>query len=193
MKHRSSQILFAHWEEKRGRKALPERSAIDPGAIRTGLGDIFILAFNRSRGHPFRLAGTRVCALVGAELKDRPFMALWQEAQRAELLRLIDLIADESIGIVAGASGKTADGSSIDLELLLLPLQHWGRTHTRLIGSLAPLSVPYWFGTQPIGPLAIGDYRYVGMRIVAAPPTLALPLGEARVRRGLVVYDGGQR
>jgi hypothetical protein len=194
MKHRSSQILFAHWHEKRGRKALPERSAIDPGAIRAGLGDIFILAFSRLRGHPVRLAGTRVNALVGGELKERAFVSLWQEAQQRELLRLVDLIANESIGIVAGAAGSTGDGESIELELLLLPLQHWGRTHARVIGAMAPLSVPAWFGTKPIGPLTLGDYRYVGMRAVEpAPPVSALLRHDAKVRRGLVVYDGGQR
>jgi hypothetical protein len=193
MKHRSSQTLFAHWAEMRGKKAAPERSDIDPGAIRTGLGDVFILSFNRLRGHPFRLAGTRVCAIVGKELKDQSFAALWLTSQEQEILRLIELIANESVGIVAGVSGQNPDGQPIDIEMTLLPLQHWGRTHARLIGALAPLNIPYWFGTQPIGALTLGDYRYVGMRALPPASALTLPRGDARVRRGLVVYDGGQR
>jgi hypothetical protein len=194
MKHRSSQLLFAHWHERRAGAALPERSAIDPGAIRAGLGDIFIIMFSRLHGHPVRLAGTRVSALAGGALKERAFVSLWAEAQQREVLRLFDLIANESIGVVAGASARAADGEALELELLLLPLRHWGRTHARVIGALAPLAVPEWFGTKPIGPLRLGDYRYVGMRAAdPAPVAAALLRREAKVRHGLVVYDGGQR
>jgi hypothetical protein len=193
MKHRSNQLLFAQWHEKRGKKPVPERSAIDPGAVRAGLGDIFILDFNRLRGHPVRLAGTRVSAIAGGPLKERSFLSLWQPPQQHELVRLMDLLANESIGVVAGATGGTEDGSSIELELLLLPLLHWGRTHARVIGAMAPLSVPAWFGSRAIGPLRLGDYRYVGMRATEPTPALLMPRHDARARRGFVVYDGGQR
>jgi hypothetical protein len=194
MKHRSSQILYAHWHDARGRRDAPERSSIDPAALRAGLGDIFILAFSRLHGHPVRLAGTRVNALVGGALKERAFVSLWQERQQREMLRLVDLIADESIGIVAGAAARADDGAAIELELLLLPLQHWGRSHARVIGAVAPLRVPEWFGTKPVGPLQLGDYRYVGLRTAAEarPAVFALPRADARMRHGLVVYDGGQ-
>ncbi|HET9904581.1 MAG TPA: PAS domain-containing protein [Xanthobacteraceae bacterium] len=194
MKHRSSRILFEHWHERRGSRALPERSAIDPGAIRAGLGDIFILAFNRREGHPFRLAGTRVSALAGGDLKDRSFVSLWEPAQQAEIVRVADLIADESIGIVAGVAARAEEDLVLDLELLLLPLRHWGRTHVRLIGALAPLSLPDWFGTRSVGPLVLGDYRYVGLRAADRfPVASALLRRDAKVRRGLIVYDGGRR
>lgn len=192
MKHPSNQRLFAHWNEKRGRNALPERTAIDPAAIKAGLGDTFILAFDRARGHPLRLAGTRVCALVDGTLKGRSFMSLWRQDQQGELMRLVDVIADENIGIVAGVSGGTSDGATFDLELLLLPLRHWGRTHGRLIGAIAPLSVPSWFGTRPIAPLALGDYRYVGLRDVDPAGAGPLMRKAGRPRRGFVVYDGGK-
>src|SRR3979411_214660 len=47
----------------------PERGDIEPGAIRNVLGDSFIIAYDPEADHPFRLAGTRVCALFGRELK----------------------------------------------------------------------------------------------------------------------------
>ena len=73
MKHAASRELYAYWEEKRGTRPAPERAEIEPGAIRGVLSDAFILAIDRSAGHPIRLAGTRVCALFDREIKGRSF------------------------------------------------------------------------------------------------------------------------
>ena len=53
------------------------------------LSDAFILALDAARGHPFRLAGTRVCALFGRELKGEPFLGLWAAASRTIIADLI--------------------------------------------------------------------------------------------------------
>ena len=52
MKHAASRELYAYWEEKRGTRPAPERAEIEPGAIRGILSDAFILALDRSAGHP---------------------------------------------------------------------------------------------------------------------------------------------
>ena len=69
MKNASSQELYAYWEKQRGTRSAPARTDIEPGAIRHILSDAFILALDGDAGHPFRLAGTRLCALFGRELK----------------------------------------------------------------------------------------------------------------------------
>ena len=71
MKHASSRELHAYWEQKRGTRAAPERADIDPAAVRGVLSDAFIIALDRGGGHPFRLAGTRVCALFDRGNKGR--------------------------------------------------------------------------------------------------------------------------
>ena len=63
MKHPSSREFFAYWDEKRGGARAPDRSEIEPSAVRELLGDIFVLSYDAASGHPFRVAGTRVCAL----------------------------------------------------------------------------------------------------------------------------------
>jgi hypothetical protein len=73
MKHSSIRELFDYWNERRGRRAAPERGDIEPGDIRGVLADTFILAFDAPASHPFRIAGTRVCALFGRELKGEAF------------------------------------------------------------------------------------------------------------------------
>ena len=104
---------------------------------------MFILEFDRHAGHPFRLAGTRVCALFGRELKNEPFLeSVGRGNARAALAQLLDAVADEATGVVAAANGRTAEGWAQDLELMLLPLAHRGDTHARMIGALAPLDRP---------------------------------------------------
>jgi len=47
--------------------APPTRSEIEPGAVRELLGDIFVLSYDAAAGYPFRVAGTRICALLGRD------------------------------------------------------------------------------------------------------------------------------
>jgi hypothetical protein len=194
MKHRSCQILFEHWCDRRGGRRLPERSEIDPASIRQALGDTFILSFNTLANHPFRLAGTRVCALFGRELKDHGFITLWTGAARAQAETLVRAAADDSVAVLSGAIGHNVGGLKVELELLLLPLRHCGQTHLRMIGVLAPLVAPYWVGASPVTALALGEPRFLGHIEERTAPSIApaAPASPARRRHGLTVYDGGQ-
>jgi hypothetical protein len=188
MKHAASRELYAYWEEQRGPRPAPERAEIEPGAIRQALSDTFILEFSDAAArHAFRLAGTRVCALFGRELKGESFVELWDSASRRPIRDLLTILADECVGTVAGVAARSTAGDSIDLELLLLPLGTRRPSLARTIGVLAPLAVPSWLGTTPIGALTLGSRRHVG----GAPKTRFLPRFMAP-RRGLVVHRGGR-
>ena len=195
MKHSSTRELFDYWNVQRGQRAAPERSDIDPAAIRGALADTFILSFDERSGHPFRIAGTRVCALFARELKGQSFLALWSRDGLEAIRNLATIVAHESIGVVASAAGRAAeDNSQLDLELLLLPLRNFGRTDSRLLGALAPTEAPRWLGARPLRGLTLGSLRYVGPGLTSsapsAPPQPVTPIA-GRVRHGLVVYDGG--
>ncbi len=189
MKHAASRELYAYWEERRGSRPAPERAEIEPGAIRGVLSDAFILALDGSAGHPIRLAGTRMCALFGRELKSESFLNLWGAGSRPVVASLLSILSDECTGTVAGVTAQNASGDPIDLELLLLPLGTRRPIFARTIGVLAPLNVPPWLGASPIGPLALGGRRHVG----ATQEKRLLPrFMTPRGRRGLVVYEGGK-
>jgi hypothetical protein len=193
MKHTSTRELYAYWDKRRGARRAPERNEIEPGEIRRILGDTFILSCNALAGHPFRLAGTRVCALFGGEIKGEPFLGLWRAADRNAVAETIAAVTAEATGVVASAVGDNEYGDEVVLELLLLPLAQRGRTDQRLIGVLAPLTVPYWIGVRPIGPLALGPRRHVGPAIDAARTPSLVPGSEGiQVKNGLLVYDGGR-
>ncbi len=193
MKHPASRVLFDYWNDRRGSRPMPERGEIEPGAIRHVLADTFILAFEPQAGHAFRIAGTRVCAIFGRELKSERFVDLWKPESHQLMRDLLTVVTHESIGAVAGARGCNSEGVALDFELVLLPLSHRGRTGARVLGALAPAERPAWFGTSAIGRLSLGTLRYLGPEVarIEAPPILPI-MPRGRIRHGLVVYDGGQ-
>src|SRR5262245_29761599 len=137
MKHKASQDLYAYWNELRGIRQAPERSEVDPAAIRGALGDTVMLAREPGRRATFRLAGTRVCALFGRELKGETSQPLFEPGSRHEIDALLAHAGDEAVGFVAGGTAQVDDGQAVNVELMLLPLFHRGSTDGRLIGTLA--------------------------------------------------------
>jgi len=189
MKHAASRELYAYWDERRGKRPAPERGEIEPGAIRQVLSDAFILALDGGAGHPFRLAGTRVCALFGRELKGESFIGLWAAASQPAIRDLVAILNDERVGTVAGVTAQSDAGEPIELELLLLPLAANRPSLARSIGVLAPLHIPQWLGSRPIGALTLGGRRHIGAEVQAR---LLPRFMVSRGRRSLVVYQGGR-
>ena len=188
MKHAASRELYAYWEKRRGKRSAPERTEIEPGAIRQALSDAFILALDGGAGHPFRLAGTRVCALFGRELKGEPFIGLWAAASQPTIADLLAILDHERVGTVAAVTAQGGNGEPIELELLLLPLSATRPNLARTIGILAPLKIPQWLGSSPLGALTLGGRRHIG----ASVETRILPRFMAPRRRHLVVHEGGR-
>ena len=118
----SARELYDYWSARRGLRAAPERSDIEPGAIRRALADTFIVAYDRGNGHAFRIAGARLCAAFGRELRGAALIDLWDQEGKARMHELLGVVARECIGVVAGARGRSAEGTVLDFELLLLPL-----------------------------------------------------------------------
>jgi len=192
VKHVSTRLIFEHWNRQRCGRSAPTRSEIDPAVIRHALGDTFMLAADFIEGIRFRLAGTRVCALFGREVKGELFDAFWSEASRAEVADIARAAVNEAIGAVAGVTGRTEKGFETDLELLLLPISHHGRTRVRALGSLAPLEAPYWLGEEPVVQLELQTLRHVG----AAQTDIGVPRFRSgagqRMQHGFLVYSGGR-
>ncbi len=193
MKHASSRQLFAYWGLRRGARRAPERSEIEPGGIGSALGDTFVLALDPTGHCAFRLAGSRVCALFGRELRDEAFTAVWRPEDRSTVSGLLAAVAEESLATVAGAMARTAEGFEAKLECLLLPLRHGGRTHQRMIGVLAPLVPPVWLGGSRIDVLSLTSVRQLDLHKEArATPDLVTAVRLDRPRPALVVYNGGR-
>jgi hypothetical protein len=185
MKHPSVRELFRYWDDLRRSRPAPERGDIEPVAIRSVLADAFILSFEPHSGHPFRVAGTRVCAMFGREMKGESFLSLFSENGRSDMRNLIGVVARESIGVVASVC--ECNGAQPALELLILPLAYDGRTDARLLGVLVPCELPPWLGRRALAALDLATHRYLGNTLSLRVPVEGAP----RTRHGFVVYEGG--
>ena len=138
MKHPSSREFFAYWDAQRGDARAPDRSEIEPGAVRELLGDIFVLSYDNDAGYPFRVAGTRVCALLGRDLKDMSFSALFapdeppRDRGHHHLRRRGNAARDRRHHRDVGRR------PTAHLELLLLPFNNRAHAPLSLTGLLAP-------------------------------------------------------
>src|ERR1700754_4966152 len=107
MKHSASREFFAYWESKRGDARAPDRSDFDPNAVRELLADSFVLSCDARAGYPFRVAGTRVCALFGRDVKEASFPSLFTAEARREITEIVAAVADEMLPAIAGLSATT--------------------------------------------------------------------------------------
>ena len=193
MKHPSNRDLFAYWNQQRGTRLAPERADIEPTAIRHVLGDSFVLAANPMAQHPLRLAGTRLCALFGRELKNESFLKLWGAPSQTAVRELLNVVTEEKVGVVAGVTAAVAEDTvlAVSMELMLLPLAFHSPADARVLGALAPMAAPYWLGAKSVGALTLGSFRHIGAAVdTMAPPRLVA--ADGRLRRGLTVYQGGR-
>lgn len=184
MKHASNRAFFAYWDDKRGLAAAPDRSEIEPGEVRELLGDIFVLAYEAAADYPFRVAGTRLSALLGRDLKGVGFVALFAPGSRREIADVLGIVAEETLAVVAGVTAVAAGGAKVPLELLLLPFHARAHTPLSLTGLLAP------FGE--IGPETIADFELTSWRTIGQQPRRFPPraLRKDSLLRGFTIYEG---
>src|ERR1044072_9428988 len=182
MKHPSSRAFFDYWDAQRGDARAPDRSEIEPGAVRELLGDIFVLSYDNDAGYPFRVAGTRVSALLGRDLRYTSLVALFATDSRPEIEEIFTYVAEEMLAAIAGITATSADGTTAHLELLLLPFNNRAHAPISLTGSLAPFQ-------NNLG--TIRDFKVTSWRYLHRPQKLVpRALRKLAIARGFMVYEG---
>jgi len=155
----ASQELYSYWNLLRGARSAPERSQIDPGAIRGVLADTFILEVDARNRYPMRIAGARTNALFLRELRGGRFLDLWQEPDQGEIAAMLSVVAGEAVAVVAGALAAPEGLRPLELEVMLLPLRHRGDTHSRVLGACSPTFLPSWIGLTAAAPMRLLSLR----------------------------------
>ncbi|CCE01925.1 PAS domain-containing protein [Bradyrhizobium sp. STM 3809] len=183
MKHPSNRELFAYWNDRRGHAKAPERSEFEPSAVRELLGDIFVLSCDADAEFPFRMAGTRLCALLGGDVKDKSFPAHFSQPSRREIAEIATVVAEETLPAIAGVTAAAPDRSTAHFELLLLPFATRAHEPISLTGLLAPFETPQ----GALGPLEIVSWRYIHPPV---EPIVPRALRKLALARGLMVYEG---
>lgn len=210
MKQEGSIALFRYWNGLRDGRPAPRRTEVEPADIKGLLADTFILERDTRGEAVFRLAGTRLCATYGRELKGFSFPSLWQDRDRRLIARLSDGVFQLRQVLVATYEGLSQAGRTNAFELLLLPLDG-GREHPRALGIVSAAARPFWLGADPVIESRAETVRVVdpdrepvflkNRPAVEAPPLspghLAgeeehiFPPGARRIRH-LFVLDGGR-
>lgn len=183
MKHPTTRAFFSVWDQSRGQDRAPYRSALQPGAMRELLGDVFVLGCDSGKSYPIRVAGTRFCSLFGADQKDTSFPALFAPSARPELIQILSVVSEELQGAVVGINAADNQGGFTALEMILLPFRSRAHAPLSLTGALVPVTA----AKPALRDLALTSWRYLEP---APEPLRQRALRKIALARGLIVYEG---
>lgn len=187
MKHPSTRELYTYWDKQRDGAPAPDRSALEPGPIRHLIGDTFVIGCDQATRFPLRVAGTRVCALAGRDLKGQDFLSLFAQASRRQIEDFVSIATEESLATVAGLTAFTDTLSPVYLELLLLPFAASVLAPPSVMGSLVPLTVPAELEHSSLHDFSLTTWRHAGH----PPRTLAQrAVRRLALAKGFMAYEG---
>jgi hypothetical protein len=200
MRQKTSQSLYAYWNEVRRGRIAPQRLEIQPGHIAEHLPDAFILERCDAHAFRFRLAGTRMCTRFGFELRGLNFLDRWSDGDRAMLEHHLSSVTDTGSVAVFTVEAEYSSGRRASFEILVLPLVHTGQAIDRLLCSMSPLEEPTGAREERIASVRLlaaeriwPDGRPHAIAERQAP--LAPEVRKARIvrqdRRQFRVYEGG--
>lgn len=177
MRNAGTVELFRYWNHIRDGKPAPKRTQIEPIDIRTHLADTFILEQGLRREVTFRLAGTRVCAIYGRELKDYSFFGLFSLGDMGLAKRLINAcFLDKTVSVI-GFDGITKSKKVTAFEGIFMPLAGPSESE-RIFGAIFSESKPFWLGTEPVAESRITSVRIIDPDkelVLSNRPSVAVP------------------
>lgn len=136
MREAAVKSIYTYWRSLAANDSVPARNAIDPRALKSHLADLFILERLDRAVFGFRLAGTRVCARYGRELRDHDFVRLWPSQQHAQVLSSLNRCLQKPEPLVLRGNAATLDGQAVPFQVLLLPLCDANGQVTRILGAM---------------------------------------------------------
>ena len=118
---------LAHWDALRCDRLVPARTEIDPTALSDILGHAAMLERPRPGTIRIRLAGGRIQALMGMEVRGMPLRALFDLASRARITEAAEqALAEPSVLIVDAISPAPRFGAlpadQIRTQIAILPM-----------------------------------------------------------------------
>ena len=179
---RSSSLrqFYAYWQQKRGDRALPAKSNIDPAEIKDILPYLIIAeVFDHPLRVRYRLVGTEIVKLRGREFTGKWLHEVqWNPVFLERLIREYRALIDSRQPLLGVDDLYSADGPSMDYEWGMFPLADDGEHVSHC--------------------LAIEDHREMDLDVRGAPAStwMRSPLGcgpAAALRRGFRTRSRGCR
>lgn len=196
MRHKTTETVFNYFNDLRAGRSAPLRNEIEPSMLKGALPDLFIMEKGRDGHVRFRLAGTRVCAVLGREMRERTFGEVWDPAFRHRMRLAADTVLANRNPLELAVTAIGDDGSALSLEMLMLPLLSRIDNCDRIFGSLVVLDPPATLESIP--------RKLQPADLVFAPASDSMPVrsdaGTLGAIGGLVtrfahlrVFEGGKR
>jgi hypothetical protein len=196
MLHPGSRQLFRYWETLRAEKAYPRREDVDFAAIKAVLPDLVIIERDHLRkSFRYRLAGSRVCALFGANLTGSDVFSGWDHFETDVIRRHLEIALTRFQPAVVRMRLTTDREQQLAAELVVLPVQMQNSTRVQLIGGMFPFRPATGLGHINIAGRELVSARVIwtehqGIVPVAAESVPQRPL-DRPVSRNFRLIDGG--
>lgn len=187
MKHQSSNKLFEYWDTVRNGRLAPDRMEIEPSQIAEILPDVFVIECPDTDTYRFRLAGTRICAALGHELRGINLLDYWHGDDREAVRNLLHNVVQDGAGAVIEFQCSNEHDEQISFELLVLPLVYGSNGVNRMLGSISALSQPYWLGTAGLHQMKLSTFKLIWPNMhpeIAAKATEPAVLAEPGIQAG---------
>ena len=129
--------LKQYWEKLRAGRLAPFRSEIDPRQFEHALENMFILEILADQSIRVRLAGMRLCELMGMEVRGMSPQSFMMPEDRLRFDRLILNVVDKPAVIECALETVDYHGKSGTAYLLLMPLRNDFGEITRILGCIS--------------------------------------------------------
>ncbi|WP_371153339.1 PAS domain-containing protein [Jannaschia sp. 2305UL9-9] len=113
---------WRYWSSLRSGRNLPRREALDPRAMSLTLGHSMILDRVRPGTVRIRLGGRVMNSLMGMEVRGLPIRAIFDVAQRARAIDLVEQVFEAPATLELDLISRT-DSAITHARMLILPLQ----------------------------------------------------------------------
>lgn len=125
--------LRTYWERLRAGRIAPYRAEIDPRQFEDALENMFIVERVTPQNLRIRLAGMKICEMMGMEVRGMEPGMLVEEADRLRFDRLVNVVMSEpavvELALLAGRRGPPARAA-----MLLMPLRNDFGEINRVLG-----------------------------------------------------------
>ncbi len=163
--------LLSYWESLRAGRIAPMRSELDPREIKGALEHTFVLEYNNPQDVRFRLAGQKLCDIMGMELRGMPARSLIELGYRDTFGKIIDDLIDSPKIVELQLCSNNSKGR-LTARMLLLPMQDQNGKIARVLGCLTKQGAHVQH-PQRFEILDVKTTRIVGVMTTTAPEPIA--------------------
>lgn len=147
--HPGSRALFRHWERIRGERSAPDRADVDLRAIVDLLSGIGILERHKlPTTFRWRVAGSGVCAVWGADVTGHDMLAAWSGVERYSLIAVFNGVVDRLQPFVARFKASTTEGDVVGVEFLSMPVRAEASDVVQILCSVLPFRDAAWLSRK---------------------------------------------